>query len=61
MDGHSVHCSRRVRTSVAAHADQIELHFLSPHSPELNPDELVNQPLAKACQSWQGALASSAS
>jgi transposase len=48
VDGHSAHRSRRVRDWVAAHADQIELHFLPPYSPELNPDELVNADLKRS-------------
>ncbi|MFY1676993.1 transposase [Streptomyces sp. WMMC905] len=30
---------------LAAHPDAVELHFLPPYSPELNPDELVNADL----------------
>ncbi|WP_457810777.1 IS630 family transposase [Streptomyces microflavus] len=42
VDGHSAHRSKKVRDWPAAHSDDIELHFLPPYSPELNPDELVN-------------------
>ncbi|WP_446446979.1 IS630 family transposase [Streptomyces bacillaris] len=45
VDGHSAHRSRKVRAWLAAHPDTVELHFLTPHSPELNPDELVNADL----------------
>lgn len=45
VDGHSAHRSKTVRTWLAAHAEEIELHFLPPYSPELNPDELVNADL----------------
>ncbi|MFE2399649.1 IS630 family transposase, partial [Streptomyces sp. NPDC059425] len=45
VDGHSAHRSRKVRDWLAAHPDVIELHFLPPYSPELNPDELVNADL----------------
>ncbi|MGW1156560.1 IS630 family transposase [Streptomyces rubiginosohelvolus] len=45
VDGHSVHRSKRVRDWLAAHPDAVELHFLPPYSPELNPDELVNADL----------------
>ncbi|MFD8403012.1 IS630 family transposase, partial [Streptomyces sp. NPDC059698] len=45
VDGHSAHRSRKVRDWLAAHPDDIELHFLPPYSPELNPDELVNADL----------------
>lgn len=37
--------SRKVRDWLAAHPDDIELHFLPPYSPELKPDELVNTDL----------------
>ncbi|ANZ21763.1 transposase [Streptomyces noursei ATCC 11455] len=40
VDGHSAHRSRQVRAWLADHPDRIELHFLPPYSPELNPDEL---------------------
>lgn len=30
---------------LAAHPDDVELHFLPPYAPELNPDELVNADL----------------
>ena len=43
VDGHSAHRSRASREWVAAHAEQIELFFLPPYSPELNPDEFLNQ------------------
>jgi len=45
VDGHPVHRSRKVRDWLARHQDQIALFFLPPYSPELNPDELLNQDL----------------
>ena len=39
VDGHPTHKAKLVRQFVATHADQIELCFLPPYSPELNPDE----------------------
>ena len=42
VDGHPVHRSRAAKTWAARHADQIELFFLPGYSPELNPDELLN-------------------
>lgn len=45
VDGHSAHRSKRVRAWLGAHPDDVELHFLPPYSPELNPDELVNADL----------------
>jgi transposase len=47
LDGHSVHRSKRVREWVTARADRIELHFLPPYAPQLNPDELVNADLKR--------------
>jgi len=43
VDRHPVHRSRAVREWVEAHADSIEMFFLPSYSPELNPDEMVNQ------------------
>ncbi|MFG2426812.1 IS630 family transposase [Streptomyces sp. NPDC048590] len=45
VDGHSAHRSKKVRDWLAAHPDDVELHFLPPFSPELNLDELVNADL----------------
>jgi transposase len=42
-DNHTTHHAKLVRKWVAQHADRIELHFLPAHSPELNPDEQLNQ------------------
>ncbi|MEU2874703.1 IS630 family transposase, partial [Streptomyces olivoreticuli] len=56
VDGHSAHRSKKVRVWLAAHTEEIELHFLPPHSPELNPDELVNadlkHSLPKSHRAW---------
>lgn len=41
VDGHPTHKAKLVKQFVADHADQIELFYLPPYSPELNPDELV--------------------
>jgi len=43
VDGHPVHRARAVKDWLARHADQIALFYLPPYSPELNPDELLNQ------------------
>jgi transposase len=43
VDGHPVHRGRQVREWVTAHAEEIALVFLPGYSPELNPDELLNQ------------------
>jgi len=42
-DGHPVHRSRAVKRWVQEHAGQIEMFFLPGYSPQLNPDELLNQ------------------
>ncbi len=41
VDGHPSHKAKLVKDFVAEHLDRIELFYLPPYSPELNPDELV--------------------
>lgn len=41
VDGHPTHKAKLVRSFVAQHSARIELFFLPPYSPELNPDELA--------------------
>lgn len=43
LDNHPVHRAARVKNWLSAHAHQLELYFLPGYSPELNPDELLNQ------------------
>jgi transposase len=43
VDGHPVHKSRSVTRWLAEHRQQIRIFFLPSYSPELNPDELLNQ------------------
>jgi transposase len=43
VDGHPVHKARSVRHWLAEHAQQIRVFCLPSYSPELNPDELLNQ------------------
>ena len=43
VDRHPVHRSRKVRTWLANHNDRIEMFFLPGYSPDLNPDEMLNQ------------------
>jgi transposase len=43
LDGHPVHHGKKVRRWVAAQQGRITLFFLPGYSPELNPDELLNQ------------------
>ena len=42
VDRHPVHMSAAVRRWVEAHRDRLEMFFLPPYAPELNPDELLN-------------------
>jgi transposase len=43
VDRHPVHRSQKVTRWIAKRADRIERFFLPGYSPELNPDELLNQ------------------
>ena len=43
VDRHPVHRSQKVTRWLEAHAASIRLFFLPSYSPELNPDELLNQ------------------
>jgi transposase len=43
VDRHSVHKSKRIAKWLSERKEQIEMFFLPAYSPELNPDELVNQ------------------
>ena len=43
VDSHPVHLAAKVRTWLEEHKKEIRLCFLPTYSPELNPDELVNQ------------------
>ncbi len=45
VDRHPVHKAKAVEEWIAAQQGKIRLFFLSAYSPELNPDELVNQDL----------------
>ena len=42
IDRHPVHRSRKVQRWLAAHADAIRVFYLPPYSPDLNPDEMLN-------------------
>jgi transposase len=42
VDGHPVHHAIEVKNWTAKHLDQIHLYFLPGYSPELNPDEMLN-------------------
>ena len=41
VDGHSVHRSRAVKDFAASTEGRLQLFFLPPYSPQVNPDELV--------------------
>jgi transposase len=43
VDGHPVHRSRAAREWIEKHSDRIEVFFLPAYSPDLNPDECLNQ------------------
>jgi len=43
VDGHPVHRSRAVERWLEAHGEELRLFYLPWYSPELNPDELLNQ------------------
>jgi len=42
LDRHPVHKSSKVNKWLSSHEEQIEVHFLPAYSPELNPDEMLN-------------------
>jgi transposase len=46
-DNHSTHHAKAVKRWVAQRSERIELHFLPSYSPELNPDEYLNQDLKR--------------
>ena len=43
VDGHPVHRSRQVKRWVYGHRTKIQLFYLPGYSPQLNPDEFLNQ------------------
>jgi transposase len=49
LDNLNVHKSRDVRLWLDAHRQQIEVFYLPPYSPELNPDEYLNGDLSVPC------------
>jgi transposase len=48
LDRLRVHRARLVRDWLAEHSSEIQVHYLPPYSPELNPDEGVNADLKQA-------------
>jgi len=45
VDGHPAHKTKKVQAWLEENKKRIEMYFLPAYSPELNPDELVNQDL----------------
>lgn len=43
LDNHRVHHSKKVKAYVAKHKEKLELFYLPPYCPDMNPQELVNQ------------------
>lgn len=43
VDNHSAHKSKVVKSWVRNHEERIKLFYLPPYSPDLNPDEYLNQ------------------
>lgn len=43
VDRHPVHRSKKVKQWLEEHRDKIRLFYLPAYSPEINPDELLNQ------------------
>lgn len=43
LDGHPVHKSKKVKAWIEANKEMMSLFILPAYSPELNPDELLNQ------------------
>ncbi len=41
VDGHPSHKAKLVQSYVQSLAGKLELHFLPPYAPDLNPDEFV--------------------
>ena len=41
VDGHPAHKANKVRKFVESVSPRLELYYLPPYSPDLNPDELV--------------------
>jgi len=42
VDGHPVHRAKKVKAWVEKHSEEIRLYRLPPYSPEINPDEYLN-------------------
>ena len=49
VDGHPVHRSKKVKEFIDSTEGMLKLFYLSPYSPDLNPDELVWNHLKYHC------------
>lgn len=49
VDGHPAHKAKKVQEFVASVSPRLELYYLPPYAPELNPDELVWNDLKNNC------------
>lgn len=43
VDGHPSHRAKLVKAFIEQHSERLALYYLPPYSPELNPDEMLNQ------------------
>lgn len=53
VDNHKVHHAKRVLNYVNERKDKIELFYLPPYCPEMNPQELVNQDVKAHCNNFK--------
>ena len=55
VDGHPVHHAIKVKNWIQEHVNQICLFYLPGYSPELNPDEMLNQDVKSNAVGWRRA------
>ena len=55
LDNHKVHHAKLVKSWIEKRKDKIELFFLPAYSPDLNPDELLNQDVKSNAVGRKGA------
>jgi transposase len=53
VDNHKVHHSKKVMNYVVKNKDKIELFYLPPYCPDMNPQELVNQDVKSNCNNFR--------
>ncbi len=56
VDNLKVHHSRKVKAYVEKHKDKIQLFFLPPYCPEMNPQELVNQDVKASANNFRSLM-----